>query len=810
MGRSPRDAPFAAGGGAGVMSKPRWRTAADFLAARGAALALIAFVAVGAVILDDYGVSWDEQWFRIIGRAVVDYVLGDGELRTDHNRYYGVALEAPLILLERLLIDSRAIYLSRHVASHLFFLTGGFFCWLLALRLFGDRRLALFALLLFLLHPRLYAHSFFNSRDIPFLALFMVALYLLQRAFRRDTAGAFALCGLSVGLLVSLRIMGVMLFAAAAALRALDLLQARAPAERRRALATAGAFALAAAATLYAVSPYLWRDPLAIADAVATLVRHPSHIITLFQGEPVRWPWIPPHYLPTWMAITTPPATLLLCLIGIAAVIAHGAARPGELVRNTEARFLFLLLACLLLPIAAVMALRSNLYNGWRHMYFLYAPLCLLAVFGLRRLLAAAPRPWLRRGLYALAAAALAGMAVDIARLHPHQQAYFNFLVDRRTPERLNTRYQVMYWGTEYREGLEYLLDRYPDEPLYVDRTFVWSRNVHRNASILPPAERRRIVIADEAGRAADFFFATNYRHFGRAEPPFGPVLYARRIYHNTVLAVTAVDLSRVDEATADRYRQAYRATVAGEPLFRSEFDLYLDGRTLTYVKDSCRPQDTVHPFRLLAAPVAVDDLPRIRREGGWDPLTFRFGHYGVRFDGRCMIRRILPDYPIRALEIGRLVPGAGALIEATIDLAAAEPSVSRFWQAHQAIAAGDRGEPAARAAFDLYLDGGVLTYHKEPCGAEDVRARFFLHVFPTDAADLSPQGSGHGFDNLDFAYAEHGVLLGGACVAQAPLPDYAIARVRTGQFISGQGQLWRAEFPAPGPGSGPGAVSRR
>ena len=187
---------------------------ADSLAARGAAFALIAFVAVGAVILDDYGVSWDEQWFRIIGRAVVDYVLGDGELRTDHNRYYGVALEAPLILLERLLIDSRAIYLSRHVASHLFFLTGGFFCWLLARRLFGDRRLALFALLLFLLHPRLYAHSFFNSRDIPFLALFMVALYLLQRAFRRDTAGAFALCGLSVGLLVSLRIMGVMLFAA--------------------------------------------------------------------------------------------------------------------------------------------------------------------------------------------------------------------------------------------------------------------------------------------------------------------------------------------------------------------------------------------------------------------------------------------------------------------------------------------------------------------------------------------------------------------------------------------------------------------
>ncbi len=761
---------------------------------------------MGAAVLDDYGVAHDTLKQRRIGQMAVAYALGDaGALPDHHDRYYGVAFEAPLILVERLLglTDSRAIYLSRHLLTHLSFLTGGFFCWLLAFRLFRDRRLALFALLLFLLQPRLYAHSFFNTKDIPFLVMFMIALYLTQRAFRRDTAGAFALCGLSVGVLVNLRVMGLLLCAAVPALRALDLLRADGPGERRRALATAGAFLLAAAAALYAVSPNLWRNPLELIDAVATFTHHPSRSATLFQGELVRWPEIPPHYLPTWMAITTPPATLLLCLFGVAAVIGRGAARPGALVRNTGVRFLFLLLACLLLPIAAVMALRSNLYNGWRHMYFLYAPLCLLAVFGLRRLLAAAPQPWLRRGLYALAAAALAGMAVDIARLHPHQQAYFNFLVDRRTPERLNTRYQVMYWGTQYREGLEFLLERYPESPSYVDRTFVWSHNVRRNASILPAEERRRLFIADEAGRAADFSFATDYRHLG-TEPPFGPVLYARRIYHNTVLAVTAVDLSRVDQATADRYRQAYRATVAGEPLFRSEFDLYLDGRTLTYVKEACRPEDTAHPFTLRAAPVEVDDLPLIRRDGGRYPFTFRFGHYGVRFDGRCMIRRILPDYPIRALEIGRLVPGAGALIEATIDLAAAEPSVSRYWQAHQAIAAGDRGEPAARAAFDLYLDGGVLTYHKEPCTAEDLRERFFLHVIPVAAEDLAAQDRPHGFEIRDFDYREHGVRLGEACVALAPLPEYAIAGLRTGQFISGQGQLWSAEIEAPAAAQGP------
>ena len=43
------------------------------------------------------------------------------------------------------------------------------------------------------------------------------------------------------------------------------------------------------------------------------------------------------------------------------------------------------------------------------------------------------------------------------------------------------------------------------------------------------------------------------------------------------------------------------------------------------------------------------------------------------------------------------------------------------------------------------------------------------------------------------------GVVSGGKRPTSAPLPDYPIARIRTGQHIPGQGELWRAEF-RPGP----------
>ena len=59
----------------------------------------------------------------------------------------------------------------------------------------------------------------------------------------------------------------------------------------------------------------------------------------------------------------------------------------------------------------------------------------------------------------------------------------------------------------------------------------------------------------------------------------------------------------------------------------------------------------------------------------------------------------------------------------------------------------------------------------------------------------MNRAGKPHGFNNADFVFSDYGVVLGGKCVAIAPLSDYAIERIRTGQFEGGAGELWRAEF---------------
>ena len=744
------------------------------------AAACALFLLAGALVVDDYGVTLDEANQRAIGRAALDYLAGDGERAFDQlhpaadprlkatDRYYGAAFEAPLALVERVLglEDSRDVHLARHFLTHLFFLAGGVVCYLLVLRMFGSRFLALAAMALFLLHPRLYAHSFFNSKDIPFLVMFMVSLCLAHRAFRRDTLAAFLLCGAGVGLLANLRLMGIVLFAAVLVLRTLDLAFASAREERRRILLTAGGFALAAALTLLASLPILWTDP---AGRFVEILRfagdHPWGGYNLFRGE---WLYardgLPFAYLPVWVGITTPPAVLLLALAGAVALAWRGVRRPPDLLRDGPPRFGVLLIALPVVTVVAVVALGSTVYDGWRQLYFLYAPLPLLAVTGLHWLTAPLRGRWLRVGAYALAGVAVAVALISLVRIHPHQNNYFTALADRTTPERLVSRYDVNYWSQSARAALGDIAADHPSG----DIVFAVPRRLPRNRLVLPRDDRERF------DNTPDFRSGErNFYELRDGQPCPAPVpdgAYLSRLYANTLYCV-------VDPIAY--FGALRREALASEPPHRSGLDVRRVGNLLIYLRDGCPPADLEGRFFLHVHPAdpADRELRGDREEYGFERRAFWFAGFGARIDGDCVAAVPLPDYPIARIETGRYAPEFAEA--ARIAVAAAEP--------------------LARARFDVFLAEGALTYVREECSAEDAITRFFLHVVPAAAGDL-PAHHGPGFANLDFNLEWRGARTGdGACVAVAPLPDYPIAAIRTGQYDASGQLLWAVEFAPPG-----------
>ena len=105
---------------------------------------------------------------------------------------------------------------------------------------------------------------------------------------------------------------------------------------------------------------------------------------------------------------------------------------------------------------------------------------------------------------------------------------------------------------------------------------------------------------------------------------------------------------------------------------------------------------------------------------------------------------------------------------------------------------------PVIRSAWDVYLIENSLVYIKEPCVRADTEATFFLALYPADGNDLPDRSRPYGFDNLDFDFDERGVIFDGKCMARIPLPEYAIARIGSGQYVSVEGgfhNFWEAEF---------------
>ena len=727
----------------------------------GASLTLALFLVAGLAVLDDYGVTFDTVWERTTAVAHLRYLVGDSEgflsLR-DADHLAGVAFLAPLLFLEPALglEDARDIYLSRHLITHLLFLIGGLFAYMLAYRLFGGRLLAVGAMLLFLLHPRLYAHSFFNGRDIPFAVAFVIALFLAHRTFRRDSLPAFALLGVGVGLLMNIRVMGVVLLAAVPAMRALDFALAQGWAERKRILFTAGAFALAGALTLFASLPYLWGAPFRRAiEWWTVLSEHPTTPVELFRGAAYRSVDFPVEYLPVWFSITNPPFALLLGGVGAAGILVWAVKGPRAAMRSRRLRFALLLVGCFAWPVFAVMLPGGNIYNGWRHMYFLWAPFALLGAFGLQRLTGALGRTRLRAAVYGAAGAGFAAAALSMALIHPNRQEYFTFFVDRVTPERLRSQYAMNYWDATLWQGLRWIAEQ-PAESSAAASAITGSHAAPArrldNTMVLPEYARERL------GRAEPFEFVSGeqFSSWSRSARE----LHRVKVYENTLTIIES----------RDDLREVYESVRGREPALYGAFDVHRVDGALALLMEPCAPAFVERvSVTLRAFPADAGDLPAWREGRAFEPRYFALGNYGAYFEGKCVASLPLPAYPVADFEL-----------RWSLELRDAAEARERARRAR------DEGRLLARAAhrsaYDVYLADGEFAYLNDTCDPPETDHPFHLNVYPERLGDRPEERREHGYERFHFEFLLNGALVDGRCAVFFPLPDYPVAAIQTGQ----------------------------
>lgn len=148
-----------------------------------------------------------------------------------------------------------------------------------------------------------------------------------------------------------------------------------------------------------------------------------------------------------------------------------------------------------------------------------------------------------------------------------------------------------------------------------------------------------------------------------------------------------------------------------------------------------------------------------------------------------------------RDIEIEEIVAGGWATLHLITGFDEIRADIREEWLDMRAEFAFDT--PSAVAEYDLYFKDGALYYDKQPCAPSDIEARFFLHVYPRDAAELPDWRRQYGFDNLDFDFHDYGIRVDDKCMIwRGRLPGYGIERIHAGQFVAPNGaRVWETEL---------------
>lgn len=401
--------------------------------------ALLVALAIAAVItVESYAISNDEEVQQRYGEMILSYYrsgFADRSLFHYVNLYlYGGLFDIAAVLAEHALpmLDP---YTVRHLLCALTGIGGVAAACATARLVAGPRAGAVAALALAVCGPW-YGAMFNHTKDIPFAAAMMGAVYFLLRAARdlprprvHDVVGF----GLLLGAALGIRVLGLLMifYAGLAILMRMPQWRGEPMRERLRffaqsVIALTPAFAIGYA-IMIAAWPWAALSPLNPLRGLIDFGDFHYQIKTLLAGQIYNMADIPRWYIPAYLLIKLP----LIIPAGAAAALAF-LVMPGPATAYAERRRETLLIAVIAaFPVICEAAVRGPAFTGMRHFLFVVPAFAAICGIGFDWLLTqfAHRSRWLTGGAAAAVVAVLLWNASMLVRLHPYQYLYFNPLV---------------------------------------------------------------------------------------------------------------------------------------------------------------------------------------------------------------------------------------------------------------------------------------------------------------------------------------------------------------------------------------------
>ncbi|WP_303309603.1 hypothetical protein [Hymenobacter sp. BT730] len=506
---------------------------------------------LGLLLHRDYGMSWDEVNNHLNGLVSLNQVAQQlapdfaqkaaashspiPDIRAYPDSDHGPVFEMVVAGLGYLLTDgdARPLYFLRHLLVFCTFVLGVWGLYYIGRWRFQDWRWGLMASGLLVVSPRFFAEAFYNGKDIVFMSLFTLAVAGLLWLRQQPSLWRVLVLSMLTALATDIRVQGLLVAVPTLAVL-LSLSGEVYPLSRRAYLVLTYLITTLAVAILG--WPYLWATPLPdLWAAFHRLGSYPWSGTCLYFGKLIADTQLPWHYLPVWILLTTPVAYPLLALLGLSNGITRLFRSRGAYLRTLAAKADTWFALWLLGPVLVVILTQAVVYDGWRHVYFIYPALLLFAVQGIRHLwqLATSWRParWLAAACLLAALLEMSLTVFRMVRMHPFQQVYFSFL-PAPLAEQL---FERDYWGLAFRPGLEWLLAHDASPHLTIQMAGK-HEPLYNNSLLLPPSERARIQYQPNAQAR---YFMTGYRwHPQTYQDSVGREVYSLRANGIKILSI--------------------------------------------------------------------------------------------------------------------------------------------------------------------------------------------------------------------------------------------------------------------------------
>lgn len=477
---------------------------------------LVFFIGLSAV--QDYGLSWDEDVSRMNGIVSLNYVseifnipVSDhfGKVSPLHSYYdkdYGVAFELPLAYIEYLFdIQGRNVFYLRHFFTFLIFLLGTYSVYEMSLRRMHNWKVGLLAALLFIISPRIFAESFYNNKDIVFMATFAIAINYNIKFILNPTIFSAFVASFVLAFAIDVRIMGIILFLVVAfifiknSIANIKFLKDH--------YVSMLVYIILLILFIVAMWPWLWSDPLEnFIMAFENMSKFRWDNEVLFYGDFAQATKLTWYYTLTWIAITTPPFYVILFLAGSLLSFKTIIINHFKFWKNSDEMQDYIFMGLFYLPILSVIILKSTLYDGWRQTYFVYPMFILISIYGFISIWMFKTKfiKHIRILLSIVLISSIGTTMLSMYKTHPHQNVYFNFLAGLN----LKDNWELDYWGLSNRQALEYILKRDTRKKIVI--TPISASPLAKNIIMLDEKDRKRIVIAAKANRAD--YLINNFR----------------------------------------------------------------------------------------------------------------------------------------------------------------------------------------------------------------------------------------------------------------------------------------------------------